>query len=32
MNERYLNVYYKDMYVSKVYDKLFPVFTDKIVY
>lgn len=29
MNERYLNVYYKDMYVSKVYDKLFPVFTDK---
>ncbi|AAG37704.1 truncated ankyrin repeat protein [Camelpox virus] len=29
MNERYLNVYYKDMCVSKVYDKLFPVFTDK---
>ncbi|UJQ44714.1 hypothetical protein BPXVP50A3_00195 [Buffalopox virus] len=29
MNKRYLNVYYKDMYVSKVYDKLFPVFTDK---
>ncbi|AOP31884.1 ankyrin [Volepox virus] len=28
INQRYNNVYYKDMYVTKVLDKLFPIFTD----